>query len=290
MGRTRIQRRKLVSLAVVAVLAGGIGVAAYATGLLERSELQTIDARFSVRGGHRPPPNIEVVKIDASTFEELERHGFQGRFPFPRKYEAKVIEEINRGGAKTIAVDIEFAVRTDEADDAALAEAVASAHGKVVLSTENVAAHGETAILGGAAVLHELGVRPAEVRLELDSDGYVRRVARQYNHLGSFAVVSAEVMTGRRVPASLFEADGTVPIDYAGPVETFPSISFAKVFKAKRAPGTFAGKLVIVGASASILQDVHTTPTAASMPGPEIWANATTTLLEACPCATPRAG
>lgn len=284
MGSNRIQRRKLLSLAAVAVLAGGISVAAYATGLLKRSELQTIDARFGVRGGHRPLSNIEFVAIDPPTFEELERHGFEGRFPFPRRYEGKVIEEIDRGGAKAIAMDIEFTVKTDEADDAALAEAVASTHGKVVLATVNVTSRGETAIFGGSsALLRELGVHPAEVRLELDSDGYARRVAHQYNHLGSFAVVSAEVMTGRHIPASLFESDGTVPIDYAGGNETFPSISFSKVFKGEVPPGTFANKLVIVGSSAPILQDLHATPYSKVMPGPEIWANATATLLEDVP-------
>ena len=50
MGRARWGQRKTVLLIGVAVLAAGIGVGAYATHLLRRSELQTIDARFSIRG------------------------------------------------------------------------------------------------------------------------------------------------------------------------------------------------------------------------------------------------
>ena len=175
------------ALLAVAVLAGGIGVVAYATGLLRRSELQTIDARFSIRGGHHPPSNIVFVKIDVPTFEALERAGLHARFPFPRAYEGKAIEAIDRGGAKAIAVDIEFTVKTDPADDEALAEAIAATHGKVVLGTTEVTPNGETPIFGGAAALHELDARPAEVRLALDTDGYARRVERRYNHLGSFA-------------------------------------------------------------------------------------------------------
>ena len=48
-------------------------------------------------------------------------------------------------------------------------------------------------------------------------------------------------------------------------------------------PGTFKNKLVIVGASAPILQDQHATPYSAVMPGPEIWANAAATLLAGAP-------
>ena len=55
MGATRRQRRKTISLLIVAALAAGIGVLAYATHLLGRSELQTIDARFSIRGKQAPP-------------------------------------------------------------------------------------------------------------------------------------------------------------------------------------------------------------------------------------------
>ncbi len=48
-------------LILVAVLAAGAGVTAYATHVLRRSELQTIDARFSIRGNRKPPKNIVFV-------------------------------------------------------------------------------------------------------------------------------------------------------------------------------------------------------------------------------------
>ncbi len=153
-----------------------------------------------------------------------------------------------------------------------------------MLGASRVGAHGETEIFGGVpALLHEIGARPAEVVLTLDTDGSARRVAREYHHLGSFAKVAAEVMTGKRIAPSTFESSGTVPIDYAGPIETFHSISFAKVLKGEAPPGTFKNKLVIVGASAPILQDLHSTPYGEVMPGPEIWANAAATLLEGVP-------
>ena len=197
------QRRKLAALLVVALVAGGVGVLAYATNLLRRSELQTIDARYSIRGSRTPPSNIVFVQISPAAEQELEAHHLDARSPLPRRYDAEVIDRLRRAGAKAIAVDIEFTHRAgNEEENDELIEAVGRARGKVVLATVNVTSSGGTSIFGGEPTLREFGARPAEVRLTLDSDGSVRRFEREYNHLGSFPVVTAEVMTGRRIPAS----------------------------------------------------------------------------------------
>jgi adenylate cyclase len=280
------QRRKLAALLAVALLAGGVGVLAYATNLLRRSELQTIDARYSIRGSRRPPSDIVFVQISPAAEQELEAHHLDARSPLPRKYDAQVIDRLRRAGAKAIAVDLEFTQRTNEEEDDDLIEAVGRARGKVVLATVHVTSDGGTSIFGGEPTLREFGARPAEVRLTLDSDGSVRRFEREYNHLGSFPVVAAEVMSARRIPASTFE-HGSLPIDFAGPAETITSISYAKVLRGEFPADLFEGKLAIVGASSPILHDDHTTATATAgeveMPGAEIWANATATLLEGVP-------
>ncbi len=91
MGRAKSQRRKRALLIGVAVLAGCIGVGAYATHLLRRSELQTIDARFSIRGqacaavGHRARGDQPRTPNRNS-----EAHHLESRSPFPRKYDAEV--------------------------------------------------------------------------------------------------------------------------------------------------------------------------------------------------------
>jgi adenylate cyclase len=285
MGSMSRQQRKIVALLAVAILAGGVGVLAYATHLLRRSELQTIDARFSIRGNHRPPSNIVFVQISIQAEQELERRRLDARSPLPRRYDAEVIDHLRRAGAKTIALDMEFIHETTPEEDDDLIEAVDRAHGKVVLATLNVTSSGGTPIFGGQPkLLREIGARPAEVRLTLDSDGIVRRFAREYSHLGSFPVVAIETMTGHPILNSTFE-NGTLPIDFAGPPDTFESISYSKVMRGEFPPGMFQDKLAIVGASSPILQDVHATPTTGSlaMPGPEIWANAAATLLADVP-------
>jgi adenylate cyclase len=271
-------------LLAVSILAGGIGVLGYATHLLRRSESQTIDARFSIRGAQRPPADVVLVQIDNETLQEMRTKHLHSEFPFPRRYDAEVIDHLREAGAKTIALDIEFSHPTDEADDLALFEAVGRARGKTVLAAVEIRPDGSTEVLGGAEHLREVGARVADANLTVDSDGSVRRFAYQSRHLRSLAVATAEISSGRRIPASTFEK-GTLPIDFVGPPGRFTSVPFLNVLLGHFPANAFRGKTVIVGASASILQDVHTTATSGSgeMPGPEIWANATTTLLRGVP-------
>ena len=108
MGRARWGQRKTVLLIGVAVVAAGIGVGAYAAHLLRRSELQTIDARFSIRGKHDAPADIVFVAIDPEAEQELEAHHLDSRSPLPRRYDAEVVDRLRRAGAKAIAMDMEF--------------------------------------------------------------------------------------------------------------------------------------------------------------------------------------
>ena len=97
-------KRTWAALLAVAVVAAGAGVAARATHLLGRSELQTIDARFSIRGTESPPRSVVLVLIEDNTPAELVTAGRKAEFPLPRGYDAQVIENLRRAGASTIAV------------------------------------------------------------------------------------------------------------------------------------------------------------------------------------------
>jgi adenylate cyclase len=283
-GSSRWRRRKTVLLVAMAVVAGGVGVLADATHLLRRTELQTIDARFSIRGKQAPPSDLVVVGVDNTALDEMRNLGLQGEWPFPRRYDAEVINRLRLAGAKVIAIDIEFAHETDVRDDNALIEAISRAHGKTVLATADVGRDGNTPTLGGNEHIRELGSRAAEVILVEDSDGVTRHFAYSDEGLRSFPVVAVEIDTGRPVSASRF-GSGTLPIDFAGPPGSFNEISYPKVLTGNFLPSAVRGKIVIIGATAPILQDLHPAATSGSgvMSGPEIWANATSTLLRGVP-------
>jgi adenylate cyclase len=209
MGGTRRQRRKTIALLIVAALAAGIGVLGYATHWLGRSELQSIDARFSIRGTQAPPANVVLVAIDPATLFQLRNRHMSSEPPLPRGYDAAVIDHLRLAGASVIAVDLEFTHPVpNEQETEDLFEAVARARGKAVLGTVEVAKGGRTEIFGGH--LKETGALAADARLPEDSDGSIRRFEYSYNDLHSFAVVAAEAATGRPIPASRFE-HGALP-------------------------------------------------------------------------------
>jgi adenylate cyclase len=280
------RRRRAVLLLCVAALASGLAVAAYATHLLRRPELQTIDARFSIRGSepHRTV-GVVIVGVDDTTFNYFRNSRMPARWPFPRRYDARVIERLHRAGARAIAVDIQFTEESDPADDNALVEAVAGAR-NVVLATTEVGRGGSTNVLGGDALLREIGARAADTEVLNDSDGVIRRMAYALSGLKTLPVVTAEVATRRGVPASRFGgARERVPIDYAGPPGTVREIPFSQVYAGRFRRQDIAGKIVIVGAIAPTLQDVHATPTSGGqrMAGAEVLANATASVLDGIP-------
>ena len=73
---------------------------------------------------------------------------------------------------------------------------------------------------------------------------------------------------------------GRALINYHGPVNTYPHFSMADVVQRKFSPGTFRGKIVIVGATATGIGDIKSTPYGLTdYPGVEIHANVIDNLL-----------
>ncbi|MBA2359853.1 MAG: CHASE2 domain-containing protein [Actinobacteria bacterium] len=116
---------------------------------------------------------------------------------------------------------------------------------------------------------------------ETDPGGIIRRLAYGIDRLPSFAVTAAERVSGQRVES--FDADDAW-VDYFGPAGTIPTYPLARVAKGDFKRGTFRDRIVVVGASAPSLQDLHPVSFGnEEMPGPEIQANAIATVLKGLP-------
>ncbi len=297
-GQARTQRLRLVLLAIVALGATGVAIVAYETNLLRSLELSTVNTRFSIRGPRRPPTNVVLVEIDATTFDEL---GLQ--WPFSRRVHARVIENIARDHPTMIAYDVQFTEASAcplaatgyqpppgkcpqaRSDETALLAALESADGRTVMATTETDAHGNTRFLGsgeGTALLKEVGSRPANALLPDDPGGVLRRVGYSVGGLRTLAVTSAEVAEGHRIDPRGFD-DGTAWIDYYGPTGTLHKVSFSTVYRGRLPRGFFHDKIVVVGPSAPSLQDIHPTSTASEMPGAEVQASAIETVLRGVP-------
>jgi adenylate cyclase len=275
----RRRRRLVVTLyASVALATTGVVLALWAGDVLHAAELETVDARFSVRGEHAAR-DVVVVGIDARTF------GAVRRFPFSRTLHARMIDRLRRARAKVIAYDVQFTEPSgDDAADNALVAAADRAR-RIVFSTTEIGAGGASNVFGGDTVLRTIGARAGSGNLPNDPSGVIRRLAYDDLGLRGFAVVAAELASGRAVRRSEFADDGSAWIDYPGPPRTIRTVSFGDVLRGHVPARVLRGKVVVVGATAPVLKDVFATSTASDdlMSGPEIQAAAIQTVLDDFP-------
>ncbi|MDO9355334.1 MAG: CHASE2 domain-containing protein [Solirubrobacteraceae bacterium] len=260
------------TVAVVAVTVLG------ATGVLQGAEHSTIDQRFDVRGAE-PAGELAVVAIDEKTFSSLDV-----TWPMRRNLHAQMIDRLREDGVRRIVYDVQFtepSTRPD--DDLDLLDAVERAPG-TVLSTGESDAQGRTRVLGGDEQLAEIGAEAAGSTFPSDSGGVIRRYTAENTHLASMAAATAAGLSHPVTPAD-FAKNGDALIDFRGPAGTIPTYSFADVLEGRIDASELKGRIVVVGATAPVLQDIH--PTAAAgprlMPGPEIQANAIWTAMHGNP-------
>lgn len=277
---------RTIACGIAAAVGLAVGLAIFAFDLLERLELETVDARFEVRGPEDPPDDLVLVLIDDVTFDELDE-----QWPFPRSMHGSVIDRLNRDGADAIAYDVQFTEPTVPREDNALIFAVGRMGG-MTLATEEVDAEGGTDVFGGDEVLERFDARAGDTQLSPGPGGIERHFPYAIRGLEGFAVVAQEQRTGEAVSRGDFDDDREAWIDYRGPRGTFPSVEFSDVYGGDFEPGTFAGRTVIVGAAAPSLQDLHATPFSSDdlMSGTEIQANALATIADGNPLSEAPAG
>jgi CHASE2 domain-containing sensor protein len=266
-----VRGRDTMAILVATLLALALALVAKDAYLFDGVEDQTVAMRFQARGAH-VPNDVAVIAIDDVTFSDLET-----QWPFRRSLHARAIDALRKAGARRIVYDVQFTEPTKEREDLALFNAISRAHG-VVLATTETDGHGGTNVLGGDENVRAAGAEAAAANLETDRGGVIHRFPYSSGGLRSVAVVAAGAgPTG-------FEGDGAW-IDYAGPRGTVPTYSFSDLISGRVDPAKLRGRIVVVGATAPTLQDVHSTPTASDrlMSGPEIQANAIRTALHGLP-------
>src|SRR5205085_9190805 len=128
--------------------------------------------------------------------------------------------------------------------------------------------NGGFAFLGsgtGRKLLHLVGSQGGDGDFPNQSNGgLVRRMDFSISKLNTLAIVTAEVATHKHVTRSQMGGNSTW-IDFVGPSNSFPSIRFSQAYygtysgtaKGKPLPADFfKDKIVVVGATASNLQDI----------------------------------
>ncbi len=180
-----------------------------------------------------------------------------------------------------VTFDVQFSELGSAAGDNALGYAFIRNHGRTAVATTEVEDDGRPNLFFEEA-LQQLGVRAGNANLPTDPDGIIRRFGHTIEKLKAFAIVAAEIAIGRPITREEMGSDEQW-IDYAGSPGTITSYSYSRVHDGKVPPSVFKDKIVVIGATAPSLQDIHATPTGAVMSGPEIQANAIVTALRGFP-------
>jgi adenylate cyclase len=266
------------------------------------------------RGQSEASQDIVIVAIDDKSFA-LKNASELRTLRFSKADYAKVIENLERAGAQVVGVDIVFSEVSPEADQAVLIETLRQ-YDNIILAAEP-----KLLKTTGLKPLKEfIEPRPenlGSILFEADEDNTIRRQRLVYDdaqapyafalqivrkalgllpedskaldnayQLMSFAVR----IDGRKIlPATIpLDPKGQMMIDFFGPPNSFPSISFADVFQGKfnerrsGKPLDLKGKIVLVGEMGTGIHDEQYVPTSVSraMPGVEIHANAIQTILD----------
>jgi CHASE2 domain-containing sensor protein/tRNA A-37 threonylcarbamoyl transferase component Bud32 len=291
-------RLRVLLLALVAIGSCGIALAFNGTHLLRGLEGSAVDARFSIRGTEKPPSNIVIVAIDDRSL-----HTLPYLYPYPRAVQAQLVNRIVAEHPKSVTFDIQFteksifsangravglsAAQSDQLamnDDVPLGDAIQNSNGKVILDTTDNDNQGRFELFGldSNVALPAIGNPPVgQGTFVLDPGGVIRRMDYSVGRIKTLAVATAQVVTGKPVDPKKF--DGTTWIDFAGPSGTYKTVSYIDALNGKTAPGFFRNKIVVIGSTASIIQDLHPTSTDSNMPGPEIQANAINTAIRGLP-------
>ena len=220
------------------------------------------------------------------------------RFPWSRNVWAATITRLVDAGAKVIAIDLVFAAEAN--GDNELRAVLEKYQDRVVIGGNLTFAETDRGAPGqfippSSSLIPDAAGRPAAldarvgfINLWPDNDDIIRRVRfRPGNHELGDPVNTA--------PGTVVNSFDARALEKFGAAEKIPAVNTRQKFRFTGPPGTwqiisladvltpkvweknfgggkfFAGKLVVIGPTANIFQDTHTTPFRdTEMPGPEI--------------------
>ncbi len=263
-------------------------------GWLWRLDLVLYDAQMPLWRAP-PPQDVVIVAIDEQSLEQL------GRWPWPRRVHAELLQRLREAGVRAVALDVIFAEpdRTDPQGDRLLADELAAFRGAVLpVLVEQSSPGGPLTERLPMPALAVAADALGHVHVELDADGIVRS---QFLREGlgeprwpslalalfeQFSDTPIDSLPGERRPLAAASGqaagrgrwvrDYRVLVPFTGPPGHFSRLSYSQVLSGEFLPGSLRGSIVLVGVTAAGLGDAVPTPVSGyerPMPGVEFNAN-----------------
>jgi adenylate cyclase len=286
------------ALPVLAVLIALLGVLAFP--FMRALENRLLDSYVRTQAAFlAPDPDIVLVDIDEKSLAAMEKEA--GRWPWPRAVHADLVEGLAAQKPRAIVFDIMFteADRFRPQDDAAFGETAAK-HPNVyfpllrlpsggdkngvllaelapdlgLIRSKGARADARAAVVPPLALPRSTYARTGLISFTEDPDGVGRRHLLR-EAIGGWHIPSLAARVALDLGFPVPDQDELV-LAWRGAAHSFPRASFSDLYEdfnrsaRKRASDEFAGKIVIVGAAASGLQDLRVTPLSSLHPGAEI--------------------
>ncbi|WP_279349227.1 putative bifunctional diguanylate cyclase/phosphodiesterase [Erythrobacter litoralis] len=212
---------------------------------------------------------VHVVEMDAASLAAIQR------WPWDRSYYARVVERLDRAGARTIAFDVDFSASSDPVEDARFARSLANASADIVLPVFGQQASADDQRQLDALPIPELRehVLLGSVSVDPDPSGVVRDML-----IGTFNSNAPRPSLSAQLAHRSGSADQSFPVDFAIDPTSLPRHSFIAVERGEFDPKAFAGKDVIIGATAIEMGDRYAVPRYGVIPGVIVQALAAETL------------
>jgi signal transduction histidine kinase/CHASE2 domain-containing sensor protein len=279
-------------VAALMLLASGLGM--FVTWRVPGLELYARNWLTRARGPLPVPDDIAIVAIDEASLARF------GRYPWRRNLTAQMLDQLAAAHPKVISLDVLFSDATNNADDSALALAIAKAGNVVTAAQLTRTESGRVVWLRPLPSVERAAAGVGHVHVSTEVDGVAGSfLVRQADDQGqaewamaletirvgegandqsiqdlpgavsiggrAFPVRSEtrtiEIESGR--PRSIQRLRASwIPIEYVGPAGSFApyTFSFGDVLDGKVPASAFRGKYVIVGATAAALGDRFISP------------------------------
>lgn len=278
-------RRALVEWVVLVALAALLTLGAVRWSVVGRLDAALYDTAVTLHG-HAPRDDIVIVAIDDQSLDAV------GRWPWPRARLADLIARVGQAQPRAIGVDI-LLIEPDLVQpegDRALTAAIEQAGHVILPALPERTEHGRVyhyPFLGINASVAHINAAP-------DADSVVRGMylaegprAHVLDHLAVQLARQAlqpppsiSALPDVEIDASGWTRRAHIRLNFAGPAGTYRHVPAVDVLNGHVPPEALAGKLVLIGATASGVSDIFATPPSRTMSGVEVLANATQTVLD----------
>ncbi len=287
---------------------------------LNHLEDRSLDLRFKLRGTLKPPASVVIAAIDEKSIAELGRWpwdrllfarlvdqltaagaavvAFDVMFTEPSPQDTELQQAMDKAGNVVLPLVFTFAGAPQTISDQIISS---TAYPTVVNSNafSRVAPITATGVRPPLPTLAATAMGFGHINMFSDNDGTLRWEALAIANGDSFypalGVQTAALFLGipwdkvtldatrsvnigpRRFPTDRF---GRTLINYYGPENTFPYLSAADIIAGRVPHEQLAGKVVLIGASATGIYDLRVTPFSPDMPGVEKHASVIASIID----------